>query len=168
MNLNLEGINRVEFRQPIIKVVYLDHYPHKKGGLEYMSKEASGFDLRAAIEYPEMIYCVRDLGNIIYKAIPTGIKIALEPGYELQIRPRSGLAYKHGITIVNTPGTVDADYRGEIFVIMANLGNVTYIVEPGDRIAQAVVSPTLKAKFETVTKLPETKRGEGGFGHTGK
>ena len=100
--------------------------------------------------------------------IPTGISIAIPQGYEAQIRPRSGLATKHSITVLNTPGTIDSDYRGEIKVILINLSKKTYKVTEGQRIAQMVICPIIKAEFEEVDELPSTERGEGGFGSTGK
>jgi dUTP pyrophosphatase len=99
--------------------------------------------------------------------VPTGVKAAVPLGYEIQVRPRSGLAAKHGITVLNTPGTVDADYRGEIRVILINLGTAPFTVEPGMRVAQMVVCPVVQAKFAPHKELAATVRGEGGFGHTG-
>ena len=99
--------------------------------------------------------------------IPTGLHIALPEGYEAQIRPRSGLAIKKGITCLNTPGTIDADYRGDVGVILINLSAETFIVNPGERIAQMVINKFEQAEFELVEELDETERGEGGFGHTG-
>ena len=100
--------------------------------------------------------------------IPTGIRIAIPVGYEAQIRPRSGLALKHGITLPNSPGTIDADYRGEIQVIMQNLGNAPFVIEPGDRIAQMVIAPVSQVSWVESDALEETERGSGGFGSTGK
>jgi len=102
------------------------------------------------------------------RLIPTGIAIALPAGYEAQVRPRSGLALKHGVTLLNTPGTVDADYRGEIGVIMINLGDEPFVIKDGDRIAQLVISQVCHAELQEVEELPESRRGEGGFGHTGQ
>jgi dUTP pyrophosphatase len=101
------------------------------------------------------------------KLIPTGLYIALPPGYEAQVRPRSGLALKAGITVLNAPGTVDADYRGEIGVLLINLGNCDFIVNDGERIAQMVIARHAQAEFIEVEQLDETERGEGGYGHTG-
>ncbi|MGR3179535.1 MAG: dUTP diphosphatase [Candidatus Anammoxibacter sp.] len=128
---------------------------------EYMSQYASGMDLYAAVE-----------GSIVLetneiKLIPAGISIALPNGFEAQIRPRSGLALKHGITIVNSPGTIDSDYRGEIGIILCNLGKNRFEIERGMRIAQMVIQPVVQADLVEVSKLDCTKRGEGGFGHTG-
>lgn len=126
-----------------------------------MSPAASGMDLYAAVENQATV----ERNEIML--IPTGIFIALPHGYEAQVRPRSGLALKHGITIVNSPGTIDSDYRGEIGIILCNQGKDKFVVERGMRIAQLVVQPVIHAELEEVTKLEETHRGEGGFGHTG-
>lgn len=99
--------------------------------------------------------------------VPTGLSIALPEGYEAQIRPRSGLAARHGVTVLNTPGTIDADYRGEVKVILANFGTEAFVIRRGERIAQLVVAPVLRGVWEEVAELPETARGEGGFGSTG-
>ncbi len=128
---------------------------------EYMTETASGADIYAAIEQPYVL----TPGSI--GLIPTGIAVAIPPGYEIQIRPRSGLAIKHGITVINAPGTIDSDYRGEIKVGLINLGRETFTISPGDRIAQMVLSPCFHIQWDTVSKLPDTQRGEGGFGHTG-
>ncbi|MEW6448241.1 MAG: dUTP diphosphatase [Bacillota bacterium] len=128
---------------------------------EYATAEAAGLDLYAAL--PEAV----ELPPGERRLIPTGIAIALPEGYEAQVRPRSGLALKYGITLLNTPGTVDADYRGEIKVIMINLGGETFKVERGDRIAQLVVKPVTKVKWRETDSLNSTPRGDGGFGHTG-
>ncbi|KLN60680.1 deoxyuridine 5'-triphosphate nucleotidohydrolase [Kiloniella spongiae] len=127
----------------------------------YATPQSAGMDLLAAIENPiELVPGDRLL-------VPTGLKIALPSGYEAQIRPKSGLALKHGITLVNTPGTIDADYRGEIGVIMINLGKETFIIERGAKIAQMVIAPCIQASWSTTTSLDSTSRGEGGFGSTG-
>ncbi|MDE2481462.1 MAG: dUTP diphosphatase [bacterium] len=127
----------------------------------YMSDLAAGADLCAAVrEDLTLLPGARAL-------VPTGIAIALPPGYEAQIRPRSGLALKAGVTCLNTPGTIDADYRGPVGVILANLGSEPFVVRRGDRIAQLVVAPVVQAAFEIVAELPTTVRGEGGFGSTG-
>ncbi len=126
-----------------------------------MSPAASGMDLYAAVENQTAV----ERSEIIL--IPTGIFIALPHGYEAQVRPRSGLALKHGITIVNSPGTIDSDYRGEIGIILCNQGKDKFVVERGMRIAQLVVQPVIHAELEEVAELEETHRGEGGFGHTG-
>lgn len=100
--------------------------------------------------------------------VPTGLHMALPPGYEAQVRPRSGLAYKHGVTVLNSPGTIDADYRGDVGVILINHGDSDFVVQSGDRIAQLVVAQYTSFTWDAVTDLPDTARGEGGFGHTGK
>ncbi|MCB1215196.1 MAG: dUTP diphosphatase [Deltaproteobacteria bacterium] len=126
-----------------------------------MSEHASGMDLRAAIEEP-----------ILLKAgeralIPCGFAMEIPVGYEAQIRPRSGLAFRHGLTCLNTPGTIDADYRGEIKVLLANLGEKDFTIQAWDRIAQMVIQQVPQVKVEVVTSLSDTSRGEGGFGSTG-
>ncbi len=128
---------------------------------EYMSEHASGMDLLAAVQEEEII----EPGE--WKRIPTGIFIALPDGVEAQIRPRSGLALKHGISLVNSPGTIDADYRGEIGVLLINHGSEPFTVRRGDRIAQMVIVPVFRAEWVQVQALPETGRSSGGFGHTG-
>jgi dUTP pyrophosphatase len=128
---------------------------------EYASEEAAGADLRAKILEPLII----PAGNSAL--IPTGLKFEIPSGYEIQIRPRSGLAAKFQVTVLNTPGTIDSDYRGEVKVVLINHGNNPFTVEPGMRIAQLVVAPVVQARFVKVSGLMESKRGEGGFGHTG-
>lgn len=127
----------------------------------YATEQSAGMDLSAALE--EAI----ELGPGERALIPTGLSIALPPGYEAQIRPRSGLAIKHGVTVLNTPGTVDADYRGEIKVILINHGQEEFTVERGMRIAQMVISRHVNVKWEVVKELSETARGKDGFGSTG-
>ena len=127
---------------------------------EYKSEGASGMDIYSRIDTTLM--------PSDYLVIPTGISVELPEGYELQIRPRSGLAANYGIGILNTPGTIDADYRGEIKVIMFNIGKKPYRVKRGERIAQAVVSNVVKSEIVEVEQLSETDRGKGGFGSTGK
>ena len=127
----------------------------------YATDGSSGLDLLAAVDGDLTI----NPGE--RKLTPTGIRIAVPPGYEAQIRPRSGLALKHGITMVNTPGTIDSDYRGPVQVIVINLGSQPYTIRRGDRIAQMVICPVAKATLVECGELPETRRGDGGFGHTG-
>lgn len=129
---------------------------------QYATPLSAGMDLRANIA------CPVTLAPMERKLIPTGLRIALPPGYEAQVRPRSGLALKHGITLLNTPGTIDADYRGEVGVIMANLSTEPFTVNDGDRIAQLVIARHEAAEWVETDVLSETERGEGGFGHTGK
>ena len=128
---------------------------------KYETSGSSGMDLAANLKSEISI----ESGKTAI--IPTGISLSIPKGFEIQIRPRSGLAAKNRVSVLNTPGTIDADYRGEIKVILINLGSETFIVEKGLRIAQMVVCPVVKAKFEEVTELNETKRGQGGFGSTG-
>ena len=127
----------------------------------YMTPQASGMDLCAAIKENQEI----QVGSIM--VIPTGIAIALPQGFEAQIRPRSGLAFKHGIGIINAPGTIDADYRGEIKVALINLGQRPYTIRRGDRIAQIVIQKVYQMQWQIVDALEQTDRNEGGFGHTG-
>jgi dUTP pyrophosphatase len=127
----------------------------------YATADSAGLDLVAAIDAP------LTLASLERAAISTGIAIALPPGFEGQVRPRSGLAAKHGITVVNAPGTIDADYRGEIKVLLINHGDEDFDVKPGDRIAQLVVAPVIQAHFRVVKSLDATSRGSGGFGSTG-
>ena len=127
----------------------------------YATSQSAGMDLRANIDSP---ITLRPMERRI---VPTGLYIALPPGYEAQVRPRSGLALKHGITVLNTPGTVDADYRGEIGVLLINLSNEDFIITEGERIAQMVIARHEQGEFEVVEELDETERGTGGYGHTG-
>jgi dUTP pyrophosphatase len=128
----------------------------------YQSDGAAGFDLLAAIDVPiELAPGARAL-------VPTGLAIALPPGYEAQVRPRSGLAARHGVTVLNSPGTVDADYRGEVKAILVNLGTEPFLITRGERIAQMVVAPVTRALLVEVENLDDTARGTGGFGSTGR
>ena len=129
---------------------------------QYATAGSAGMDLRADIDRPII------LKPLERKLIPTGLKIALPVGYEAQIRPRSGLALKYGVTVLNSPGTIDADYRGEVCVILVNLSNDDFIINPSERIAQMVVAKHEQVDFQIVETLNETERGDGGFGHTGK
>ena len=137
--------------------------PHAQGLSlpAYATAGAAGMDLLAAVETPVTI------GPGERCLIPTGLMIALPAGYELQVRPRSGLALRHGITLPNSPGTIDEDYRGELRVILLNAGKETFTVERGSRIAQAVLSPVSRARWEEAAELDETARDSGGFGSTG-
>ncbi|PKM53979.1 Deoxyuridine 5'-triphosphate nucleotidohydrolase [Petrocella atlantisensis] len=128
---------------------------------KYMSAQAAGLDLFAAVVEDVVL----KKGEI--KLVPTGLKIALPDSYEAQIRPRSGLAFKHGISLVNTPGTIDADYRGEIKIIMINFGEEDFTIRRGDRIAQMVINRIEQINWALTDTLEETTRGTGGFGHTG-
>lgn len=129
---------------------------------EYATTHSAGLDLRANLDEDVVI---RPLQRVI---IPTGLFIELPEGYEAQIRPRSGLAFKHGITVLNSPGTIDADYRGEIKVILINLSGEEFVVKNGERICQMVIAQYSKANWIAIDSLSDTVRGEGGFGHTGK
>ena len=129
---------------------------------EYATEGSSGMDLRAWLPSPVTLQPMER------KLIPTGLFFEIPQGYEVQVRPRSGLAIKHGITCLNTPGTVDSDYRGEIKIILINLSSEAHIINSGDRIAQMVVAKVEKAFLKSVDQLESTERGEGGFGHTGK
>ena len=127
---------------------------------EYATPASAGVDLRAS-----EARVIPPGGRAL---VPTGLRIALPEGYEAQVRPRSGLALRHGVTLLNSPGTIDADYRGEIGVILMNLGQEPFIVEPGDRIAQMVVAPVARVAWSEAEALDATERGEGGFGSTGR
>ncbi len=148
--------------RPSVKILRLN--PGKDHDMplpRYMTPKSSGMDLRAATE--DKIALAK--GEILL--VPTGFAIALPDGYEAQIRPRSGLASKHGIGIVNSPGTIDADFRGEIKIALINFGKDDYEIKRGDRIAQMVIQRVCHARLEITEELDETKRGQGGFGHTG-
>jgi len=127
----------------------------------YATADAAGADLLAAIENPVI------LSPGAYEIIPTGISMAIPSGFEVQVRPRSGLAAKHGVTVLNSPGTIDADYRGEVGVILINHGTEPFVIERGMRIAQMVVAPVSVAAWQEVTDLEDSERGSGGFGSTG-
>lgn len=129
---------------------------------KYMTPDASGMDIYAAVDEPKVLAA----GEIAL--IPTGFAMALPSGFEAQIRPRSGLAIKHGIGLINSPGTIDADYRGEVRIAMINHGKKPYTVHRGDRIAQMVIGRCYRARVEVVGNLGETERNSGGFGHTGR
>ena len=129
----------------------------------YQSEGAAGLDLQAAVAANAPV----TIGPGDRAMVPTGLAVALPPGTEGQVRPRSGLALRHGITVLNSPGTIDADYRGEVRVVLANFGNEPFVIRRGDRIAQIVVAPVARASFDLVDELPPTQRGGGGFGSTG-
>lgn len=128
---------------------------------EYASEGAAGADIRADFDTPLII----PSGGVVL--VPTGLFFEIPRGYEIQVRPRSGLALKHQITVLNTPGTIDSDYRGELKVILINLGKDEFVIEPGMRIAQIVVAPVVQGRFVRVESLVQSGRGSGGFGHTG-
>ena len=146
--------------------VRVERLPHAEGLAlpAYETTGSAGMDLRAAL--PEFEPIVLAPGE--RKLIPTGLKIALEPGYEAQVRPRSGLALKHGVTCLNSPGTIDSDYRGEVGVILINHGQIAFEINRGERIAQMVIAPLGEAVMAEVEALDETARGAGGFGSTGR
>lgn len=141
-----------------IKIVNSSHHPLP----QYATPLSAGLDLRANLDAPITLQPMER------RLVPTGLRIALPEGYEAQVRPRSGLALKHGITLLNTPGTIDADYRGEIGVIMVNLSTEPFTIADGERIAQLVIARYEQAEWLETEALDETERGEGGFGHTGK
>ncbi|MFI3301115.1 MAG: dUTP diphosphatase [Candidatus Gastranaerophilales bacterium] len=142
----------------ILKIEKLDH---NKFLPEYQTAGSAGMDLHAAISEP------MEFKPLERKLVPTGIKIELEHGYEAQVRPRSGMAIKHGMTLINCVGTIDEDYRGEVCVPMVNISNETYIINPDERIAQMVIAKVEQAKIEVSVELTTTSRGSGGFGSTG-
>lgn len=140
-----------------IKVVNKGHQPLP----EYATPQSAGMDLRANIDSPIT------LKPMARQLVPTGLYIALPAGFEAQIRPRSGLALKHGITVLNTPGTIDADYRGELMVLLVNFSDTDFVINDGERIAQMVIARHEQGTFVPVDILDETERGAGGYGHTG-
>ncbi len=143
-------------------ILKIEKLPHNQVLPEYKTEGAAGMDLCAAISEP---ITLKPLERTL---IPTGLKIELEHGYEAQIRPRSGMSIKHGITLINCVGTIDEDYRGEVCVPVVNISNEAYTIEPQERIAQMIIARVEQAKIEVVTELTETVRGAGGFGSTGK
>lgn len=140
-----------------IRIINKSHHPLPA----YATPQSAGMDLRANIQSPIT------LNPLERRLIGTGLYMALPEGYEAQVRPRSGLALKHGLTVLNSPGTIDADYRGEIMVLLVNLSDTPFVVNDGERIAQMVIARHEQASFETVDTLDETERGAGGYGHTG-
>lgn len=140
-----------------IRIINDSHHPLPT----YATPQSAGMDLRANLDAPI------ELQPMQRALIPTGLRISLPPGYEAQIRPRSGLALKHGITVLNAPGTIDADYRGEIGVLLVNLSNEPFTVNAGERIAQMVIARHEQAEWQIADSLDTTERGEGGYGHTG-
>ena len=143
-----------------MKVKIVNHSPYPCPA--YATEQSAGVDLRANLEAPVVL---RPLERTL---VPTGLYIALPKGYEAQVRPRSGLAVKHGITVLNSPGTVDADYRGELRTVLVNLGTEPFEIVPGERIAQMVIARYEQVEWEEVDQLDETRRGTGGFGSTGQ
>ncbi|MDR0348880.1 MAG: dUTP diphosphatase [Tannerella sp.] len=141
-----------------VKIVNKSHHPLP----QYETPLSAGMDIRAYLSEPV------ELKPLERKLIPTGLYIALPEGYEAQMRPRSGLALKHGISLLNTPGTIDADYRGEIGIILVNLSSEPFVIKDGERICQMVIASHTKIDWQIAEQLDETERGTGGFGHTGK
>ena len=140
-----------------VRIINSSHHPMPS----YATEHSAGMDVRANLESPVT------LAPMQRELVPTGLRIALPHGYECQIRPRSGLALKHGITVANAPGTIDADYRGEIGVILINLSSEPFVINDGERICQMVIAPYSRVEWEPAESLDATERGEGGFGHTG-
>ncbi len=148
-----------------INVKFCWLHPEDNKDLElprYHSENASGVDVSAALAESVIL----QPGQV--QIFPTGFSVAIPTGYEIQVRSRSGLAIKHGVTVINSPGTIDADYRGEVRIGLINLGSEPFIINRGDRIAQLVLTPVMRINFKIVAKLDNTSRGDGGFGHTGK
>ena len=141
-----------------IKIINKSHHDLP----QYATPLSAGVDLRANLESPIILEPMQR------RLVPTGLFIALPPGFEAQVRPRSGLALKHGLTVLNSPGTIDADYRGEVCVILANLSEEPFVINDGERIAQMVIARHEQAEWELVDQLDETERGAGGFCHTGR
>ena len=151
---------------PVLRFLWEDWADQSLGLPRYETAGAAGADIRANLR-PE------DRGGVTLAPmqrliVATGLRVEIPLGYEMQIRPRSGLALKHGITLPNTPGTIDSDYRGPLGVALVNLGDQPYVIQHGDRIAQMVIAPVVQAQFEVVESLSDTARGEGGFGSTGR
>jgi dUTP pyrophosphatase len=147
-------------------VIRVRRLPHAEGLPlpEYQTERAAGMDLIAALAEDETIFL--PMGERVL--VPTGLIMMIPPGFEGQIRPRSGIALTYGVTVLNSPGTIDADYRGEVKVLLANLGLETFTIERGTRIAQLVIAPVVRASFELVTQIEDSARGGGGFGSTGR
>lgn len=152
---------------PVLRILWEDWADRDLPLPAYETVGAAGADLRANLAHD-----VRQSGLVLQPMqraiVPTGIRVEIPFGFEMQIRPRSGLAVKHGISLPNTPGTIDSDYRGPLGVALINLGAEAFVIRHGDRIAQMIVAPVVQARFELVEQLSETSRGEGGFGSTGR
>lgn len=148
----------------VVTVGFCWLHPAETGDLSlpsYHSEHAAGMDVQAAVA-DEMAIAQGEIA-----LVPTGFAVAIPPGYEIQVRPRSGLALNHGLTLINSPGTIDSDYRGEVKIALINLGRAPFVVKRGDRIAQLVLAPVIRAHLQLVGKLAATARADGGFGHTG-
>ena len=154
---NFAPYNKQHFEMIQVKVVNKGHQQLPA----YATPQSAGMDLRANLSEPITLHPMER------RLIPTGLHIALPEGYEAQVRPRSGLALKHGLTVLNTPGTIDADYRGEVGVLLINLSQEDFVINDGERIAQMVIARHEQADFVVVEELDQTERGEGGYGHTG-
>jgi dUTP pyrophosphatase len=151
---------------PEISIMQLDHFDPALPLPSYETTGAAGMDLRASLHPGERSTGIK-LAGLNRVLVPTGLAMAIPHGFEGQVRPRSGLAARHGITVLNTPGTVDSDYRGEVMVLLINLGAETFTIRHGERIAQMVIAPVVQATPMRADVLPPTARGEGGFGSTG-
>ncbi len=152
---------------PVVQVLWEDWADRALPVPSYETAGAAGADVRANLP-PDQRGAGITLAPLARMIVPTGMRIAIPMGYEVQMRPRSGLALKHGITLPNTPGTIDSDYRGPLGVLLINLSDTPYVIAHGDRIAQMIVAPVVQAGFESVDHLDDTARGAGGFGSTGK
>jgi dUTP pyrophosphatase len=153
--------------RPVLKVMWEDWADRSLPLPRYETADAAGADLRANLPAEDRASGLT-LAPMERRIVPTGLRVEIPRGFEMQIRPRSGLALKHGITLPNTPGTIDADYRGPLGVALVNLGAETYTVQHGDRIAQMIVAPVVQVEMEVVESLSDTDRGTGGFGSTGR
>ncbi|TQS73755.1 dUTP diphosphatase [Rhodobacteraceae bacterium] len=151
---------------PVIKLIREDWADADVALPRYETSGAAGADLRANLR-PEDREAGLVLAPMARMIVPTGLRVEIPEGFEMQIRPRSGLAYKHGLSLPNTPGTIDSDYRGPLGVLLINFGSAPYTVTHGERVAQAVIAPVVQARFDTVDLLSDTQRGAGGFGSTG-
>jgi dUTP pyrophosphatase len=151
---------------PEIAIAPLDHFDPALPLPTYETAGAAGMDLRASLDPADRTSGIK-LPSLGRGLVPTGLAMAIPPGFEGQIRPRSGLAARHGVTVTNSPGTIDSDYRGEIMVLIINLGPETFVIRHGERIAQMVIAPVVQMPVVRVDVLPGTKRGFGGFGSTG-
>ena len=152
---------------PVIRVLWEDWADQSLPLPAYETAGAAGADLRANLPADQRAAGLT-LQPMERRVVPTGLRVEIPPGFEMQIRPRSGLASKHGITLPNTPGTIDSDYRGPLGVSLINLGGEPFTIAHGERVAQAIVAPVVQARFEVVTALSDTARGTGGFGSTGR
>ncbi len=151
---------------PVLKILWEDWADRALGLPTYETPGAAGADLRANLP-PDQRAAGFTLAPMQRAIVPTGLRVEIPFGFEMQIRPRSGLALKHGITLPNTPGTIDSDYRGPLGVALVNLGDAPYVIAHGDRVAQMIVAPVIQVGFQVVDSLTETARGAGGFGSTG-